>query len=451
MFEILALLQCLQPHIKATTVRQLNQIVDAMLAMTGRITMLGISRWTVEGGSYRTVCRFFAQVLPWPTLLWALFRQHLWSKDEVYLLAGDEVVVTKAGKKTYGVERFFSSLYGQSVPGLAFFTLSLVSVQQRRSFPIRIEQVIKNETEKSASAKKVQKSPDKSSESKKVKGGRPKGSKNKNKADVTLSSELTRIKGMVDELLKLICGILPLQYLVLDGHFGNNNALCMARQNKLHIISKLRSDSALYFPYSGPYSGRGQRRKYGDKLDYRNIEQRYKVLSNLEGNIHSCVYQMQLLHPEFCQPLNVVILVRTNLKTQERLHVTLFSSDLSLSHEQLVDYYSLRFQIEFNFRDAKQFWGLEDFMNITQNSVTNAANLSFFMVNLSHCLLARFPHGNLNGSIMDLKAYYRGCLYAKETLKLLPQKPEPVLLAQIFHAISCLGRIHAPSAFVQPS
>lgn len=93
-------------------------------------------------------------------------------------------------------------------------------------------------------------------------------------------------------------------------------------------------------------------------------------------------------------------------------------------------------------------------MNITQNSVTNAANLSFFMVNLSHCLLARFPHGNLYGSIgsiMNLKAYYRGCLYVNETLKLLPQKPEPVLLAQIFHTISCLGRIHVPSAFVQPS
>ncbi|WP_148662765.1 hypothetical protein [Scytonema hofmannii] len=73
------------------------------------------------------------------------------------------------------------------------------------------------------------------------------------------------------------------------------------------------------------------------------------------------------------------------------------------------------------------------------------------MVNLSHCLLARFPHGNLNGSIIDLKAYYRGCLYVNETLKLLPQKQTPVLLAQIFHTISCNGRIHAPSAFVQPS
>ena len=63
-------------------------------------------------------------------------------------------------------------------------------------------------------------------------------------------------------------------------------------------------------------------------------------------------------------------------------HVVLFSTDLDLSSAQIVDYYSLRFQIEFNFRDAKQHWGLEDFMNVTQQAVTNATNLAFFMVNL---------------------------------------------------------------------
>jgi len=40
--------------------------------------------------------------------------------------------------------------------------------------------------------------------------------------------------------------------------------------------------------------------------------------------------------------------------------VLLFSDDLTLASETLIDYYSLRFQIEFNFRDAKQYWGLED-------------------------------------------------------------------------------------------
>src|SRR6266699_918198 len=85
------------------------------------------------------------------------------------------------------------------------------------------------------------------------------------------------------------------------------------------------------------------------------------------------IYQTQLLHKEFAPPLNVVILVKINLQTQAQAHVILFSSDLTLDAASLVDYYGLRFQIEFNFRDAKQYWGLEDFMNVTPTGVTNAA------------------------------------------------------------------------------
>jgi putative transposase len=104
----------------------------------------------------------------------------------------------------------------------------------------------------------------------------------------------------------------------------------------------------------------------------------------------------------------------------------------------------LRFQIEFNFRDAKQFWGLEDFMNVTQNTVTNAVNLSFFMVNLSHRLLEDFRIHNHDAGIHDLKAYFRGTRYVQETIKMLPKKPNKVLLTQIFDRIASLGRIHAP-------
>ena len=81
--------------------------------MTGRVTMVGISRWTGDGGSYRTVQRFFATAIPWAQLAWVFFQQHLFQTDDVYLLAGDEVVVTKAGKTTYGLDRFFSSVYCQ--------------------------------------------------------------------------------------------------------------------------------------------------------------------------------------------------------------------------------------------------------------------------------------------------------------------------------------------------
>jgi len=61
--------------------------------------------------------------------------------------------------------------------------------------------------------------------------------------------------------------------------------------------------------------------------------------------------------------------------------------------------------LEFNFRDAKQFWGLEDFINITSTGVTNAANLALFMVNLSARILRDFRQTQPNFSVLDLKAH----------------------------------------------
>jgi len=410
--------------------------------MTGRITMLGISRWAGKGGSYRTVQRFFSTVLPWAMLFWVFFRPHVHCPAEVYFVAGDEVIVTKAGKHTHGLDRFFASLYGKPVPGLAFFTLSLVSVQKRRAFPMRIEQVVRSDVEKAARKAKTAAKPSKGAYATR-RPGRPKGSKNTPKAAATLTPELVRITTMLTALLQLIATVLSVTYLVLDGHFGNHHALHMARQCGLHLISKLRCDAALYFPYTCPYAGRGPRRKYGHKVDYDHLPVQYLKETTVEGHIETRLYQMQLLHKEFAQPLNVVIIAKTNLRTQAQAHVVLFSSDLALTYAPLVDYYGLRFQIEFNFRDAKQYWGLEDFMNVTPTGVTNAANLSLFMVNVAYCLRADSHAREPDYSVLDLKADYRGYKYVEETIKMLPEKPEPILLAKILNQVAGLGRIHA--------
>ena len=118
------------------------------------------------------------------------------------------------------------------------------------------------------------------------------------------------------------------------------------------------------------------------------------------------------------------------------------NNDGDLSAEKIVRYYGLRFQIEFNFRDAKQYWGLEDFMNVKETAVTNAASLSLFMVNVSQLLLRDFRCQNSNVNVLDLKAYFRGHKYVVETLKLLPQKPDPILMGEIFATITQLGSVH---------
>lgn len=431
--EILTLLSCLTFDLNDTSLKHLSCIIQAMLAMSGRVTMLGISRWGGKGGSYRTIQRFFYSPKNWPTLMWVFFRTHCFCPQEKYAIAGDEVVTTKSGHKTYGVDWFFSSLASRPVKGLAFFALSLVGLEQRQSYPLRIEQVIRPVPEAKAATLA-------SSSGTKGKRGRPKGSKNKDKTQVNLSRELLHIRGMLSALLSTMGGKIPLEYLLLDGKFGHNAAVQMTRQMGLHLVSKLRYDSALFLPYQGTNS----RRKYGDKLNPRKMQKQFLCHSSIEGDWRTDIYQVKVLHKEFAQPLNVVILLKTHIITQQQGHVILFSSDLELTYNQLIDLYSLRFQIEFDFRDAKQFWGLEDFMNISQTAVTNAVNLAFFMVNLSRRLLRDFRRNHHSEfSILDLKACYRAVKYVDEVMKLLPQKPEPILISRIKNQVANLGAIHS--------
>ncbi len=432
MIDLAAALLCLNPVLTNTALSQLTCIAKAIFSMSGRVTMLGISRWTNKGGSYRTVQRFFGSVLPWATLQWFFIRHHLLSKDDTIVLAGDETVVTKAGKKTHGLDRFFSSLYGKAVPGISFFVLSLISTKERTSYPVMIEQFVKEPPE--------QESQEQERKEKKRPPGRPKGSKNKNRRAVELSAQLLMIQTMIRSLLALIGVEIAFVYCVLDGAFGHNNALQMVRQCGLHLISKLRYDAALYFRYTGPQNKFGARRKYGDKLNYEHIGAQYLKSDTTSKGIRERIYQMTMLSTSFPDPLNVVIIVKTNLKKQAR--VVLFSSDLALGYEQLIDYYRLRFQIEFNFRDAKQYWGLEDFMNVKQRSVYNGANLSLLMVNLSRALAVEFRKAHPGFSVNDLKAHYRGRKYVEEVLKLLPEQAEPILIEEVFSRVLALGSVN---------
>jgi putative transposase len=87
-------------------------------------------------------------------------------------------------------------------------------------------------------------------------------------------------------------------------------------------------------------------------------------------------------------------------------------------------------------------------MNVTPIGVTNAANLSLFMVNVAYRLRAdRYPHAP-DSSVLDLKADCRGYKYVEETIQMLPEKPAPILLAKILNQVAGLGRIHAaPPSF----
>ena len=147
----------------------------------------------------------------------------------------------------------------------------------------------------------------------------------------------------------------------------------LTRQLGLHLVSKLRYDSALYLPYQGTNS----RRKYGDKLNPRQLPQQFLCHTTIEEDWRIDYYQVQVLHKEFAQPLNVVILLKTHLKTQQQGHVILFSSDLELTYNQLIDLYSLRFQIEFDFRFGQTILGFGGFYEYFPNRRNQCREFGF--------------------------------------------------------------------------
>ncbi len=141
------------------------------------------------------------------------------------------------------------------------------------------------------------------------------------------------------------------------------------------------------------------------------------AIRQILGRHSSPINNYCMVSPEFSKqierPKTVVgptlfIISKKNVKTGKVARVILFSTDLEIEWQNIIDYYRLIFQIEFNFRDAKQHWGLENFMVIKEQSVFNAANLSLWMANVSHAILARSGEK----SILDLKARHHGLRYA---------------------------------------
>jgi len=438
--NILSLFACFETLISSTAIGQLAVISQAILTMTGRISMLNISRWAEKGGSYRTVQRFFGTALPWSEMFFKFFETNIFNPADEYIVAGDETVIGKAGKETFGIDRFFSGLRGKVIKGLSFFVFSLVNTVDRKSYPMLVKQMVRSDAEKAAIKKRKKKRAKNLKSSQAKPRGRRKGSRNKNKNELKLSAELMRINRMLGLLLKLVRGFIKVRYLAMDGHFGHHQAVLMARENDLQLISKMRKDAAVFEKYEGESSGRGAKKKYGSRLNYENLPNKYLKKSGREREIVTNYYQGIFLHKEFGCQLNMVIIEKLNMKTKKVGHAILFSSDIELEWEKLVEYYSLRFQIEFNFREAKQHFGLEDFMTTTERGVENAANLSFLMVNISAKLLKNNEEKYVG--INDLKTHFRGVKYAVMTIKKVLKKPEPILMNQIIEEVSRLGSIH---------
>ena len=172
MSDILSLLSVLHPHLSATLLRQFCQVVFGLLAMTGRVSMRNIARWTSKGGSYRTIQRFLNTVLP---------RFVGCSLERIFVRG-----LSPCGRRNHRLKIRGFNLWFVSMERSPVWRFSLCpwSVSNRCSYPMLMEQIVKPA---SSSNPCSQTSHCQTSMPKRK--GRPKGSRNRNKTEVQRHAE----------------------------------------------------------------------------------------------------------------------------------------------------------------------------------------------------------------------------------------------------------------------
>ncbi|WP_455666017.1 transposase [Phocaeicola sp.] len=168
-------------------------------------------------------------------------------------------------------------------------------------------------------------------------------------------------------------------YVVTDVYFSKATSVNGAIQMGLHVISRLRDDASLrYLTTQLPCSGRGRPKQYDGKIDIKNIDEgRFEViaLDNGQGRILSAVVNSVSLK----RNIRLCIWESADKKT----HKLYFSTDISMVAKEIIDYYRTRFQIEFCYRDGKQFTGLTDCQSRDLNKLHFHFNTSLTSVNLA--------------------------------------------------------------------
>jgi len=167
----------------------------------------------------------------------------------------------------------------------------------------------------------------------------------------------------------------------VDGYYATKKYLDAVVSLDLHAITKLRSDADCLFLYTGPHpKRRGARRTDDGKVNFQTLS-RFEDLGTMEAEPHLHLSTAVVWHKTLQRRWRLVVLLNRKNPTKPRF-IVLGSTAPELSGHQLVELYAARFQIEFLFRDSKQFTGLLDCQARAEAAVDFHCNASLATLNL---------------------------------------------------------------------
>jgi hypothetical protein len=345
------------PAVRQPQRKFLAVLFATILALRGRVTFRNLSRYCAY--SERTMARQFRASFAWPDFHQRVITAALDPRSAL-ISVQDASFIPKSGKQTFGLGHFFNGCANRAERGLEISALAVVDVTRRCAFTLAVAQTPPG-TDKAASKQE---------------------------------EEETRVDFYKQQLRDQRQRLPPsVTYHCVDGYFAKKKYIAEVVALKLHPITKLRGDADCLFLYTGPHpKRRGPKRKYDGKVNFQDLR-RFDYLGPLEEGDHVHLYTALVWHVSLKRKLRVVVLVNRKDPTKPR-YIVLASTDLALDGCKLVEYYVARFQIEFLFRDGKQFTGLSDGQTRAEAALDFHFNASLATLNLARAeeLLASPDH-----------------------------------------------------------
>lgn len=323
-------------------------LLGLLLMLPGHATFRNMSRYSPY--HERTFARWYDTPFDWVSFNKAAITEVVPSEHEQALII-DASFIPKSGKQTYGLDRFWNGSHSRTEKGLEISTLAWLDLTGNCAYCLSVEQ--------------TPPSPGSS------------------------DSEATRMDVYLDQLRRVVKAhdLGFLRYVLTDGAYSKQKFVAGVQDLGLHQIGKLRADANLRYLYHGPKRpGRGRQKTYDGKVFFSDLS-RFESL-NTEDD-HIVLYHQVLNHVQLKRNLQVVVVVHT----QRNRYAVLFSTDIDLEPLRLYRSYKARFQIEFIFRDAKQFTGLSDCQARSKAKLDFHFNASLSAVNLAK-LEARQQRGD---------------------------------------------------------
>ena len=148
---------------------------------------------------------------------------------------------------------------------------------------------------------------------------------------------------------------------------------------------KLRQDANLKYLYQGPRRpGPGRHKTYDGKVNPLERSLNYFTSSEtLEDGAELWTAVVWSVSLE--RRIRLVCLVR--MVDEKERYILLFSTDVNLSASNILAYYRARFQIEFIFRDARQYTGMVHNQSRNLEAIDAHVNGSLTALNLAKATL----------------------------------------------------------------